>query len=361
MQVSEHAYAVILAGGGGTRLWPKSRQKTPKHLLKLFGKDTILQLTYQRIRLIFEPQKIFIITHKNHLEEAKIQLPEMLEDRWIVESEAKNTALAIAMAAAHVAKEDPEAVILNVHSDQVIKSEDKFCQAAAEAIRVAAETDNIVTIAIKPTFAHTGLGYIRIGNQLEGTKAFKALGFKEKPDLSTAQAFLASGQYLWNSGMYSWSVKNLFASFAQHAPELKQAIDQAMEVIGTDQEQQVINKIYEQAENLAIDVAVSEKATNLVVVPGDFDWSDVGDWKVMYDTGQKDNSGNVVSNPANFIQIDTKDSLIENNGRLVVTIGLKDVIVVDTDDALLVCHKDRSQDVKKIVEQLKEDKKDQLL
>jgi mannose-1-phosphate guanylyltransferase len=361
MEVSNHAYAVILAGGGGTRLWPKSRQKKPKHLLSLLGKETILQLTYKRMRMIFPPERILIVTHQNHLEEAKHQLPEMKKDNWIVESQAKNTALAIAVAAAYVGHRDPEGVILNVHSDQLITNDEKFVKAAKNALVVAEQTENLVTIAIKPTFAHTGLGYIRVGEQFEDTPAFKARGFKEKPDFSTAQAFLASGQYLWNSGMYSWSVKNLNTAFAEHSPEFKKHIDVLLGVIGTEKEEETVKKIYSSATSEAIDYAVSEKAKNLVVIPGDFGWSDVGDWKVVYDLSKKDGWGNARVSEENTVLIETRNSLVEVGGRMIAVVGLSDIVIVDTPDALLVCHKDRTQDVKKVVEQLKEQKKTELL
>jgi mannose-1-phosphate guanylyltransferase len=360
-QVSEHAYAVILAGGGGTRLWPKSRQKLPKHLLSLFGKETILQLTYQRMRQVLPPERILIVTHKNHVEEAKRQLPEMLGENWIVEPQAKNTALAIAIGAAYVASKDPEGVIINVHSDQMITDDELFLQAVVEALSISGSTENIVTIAIEPTFPHTGLGYIWVGEKLEGFDAYKAREFKEKPDLETAQSFLASGEYLWNSGMYSWSVKNLYKEFEELSPKLRDYADQIQNAVSTTDLEEIKNRIYDQAENIAIDIAVSEKATNLVVVRGAFGWSDVGDWKVVYDLSQKDSSGNARVDENNTVLIDTKNCLIESDKRMIVAIGVEDLIIVDTGDAIMICRKDRTQDVKKAVEQLKADGKEEYL
>jgi mannose-1-phosphate guanylyltransferase len=360
--MNEHLYAVILAGGGGTRLWPLSRQKHPKHLLQLIGKETILQSTYKRVRKSFPPEKIFIITHKNHLEEAKRQLPEMQKKNWLVEPQAKNTAMAMTVAATYIAKLDPEAVVINLPADHIIKDITKYSKAAFNALQVAANTKTIVAIGIKPTFAHTGLGYMRIGQQLDDTPAFIGRGFKEKPDLATAQAFLISGEYLWNGGIYSWAVKTLFEELSLHAPELKKASDQLLKVIGKSTEKKVMEKLYEKVENIAIDVAVSEKAKNLAIVPGDFDWSDVGDWRVVYDISAKDEQENVVmGNKDQAVLHETKDTFISAQDKLVVAIGLENLVIIDTEDALLICHKDKTQDVKKAVEKLKALKKDKYL
>ncbi len=366
MTVPEHAYAVILAGGGGTRLWPKSRQKTPKHLLKLFGKESMLQMTYNRIAKILPPQKVFVITHQNHLSQAQEQLSDIPEENWIVEPQAKNTALAMGIASAVIGHHDPEASIVNLAADQVIEDDDKFLQTLIAGLEIAGRTENLVSIGIRPTFPHTGLGYIRTGEQVDAasdrkTYIFASRGFKEKPDLATAQSFLASGQYLWNANLYCWSYKTITKAMQQHAPEIAKAMAQVEEAWGTPDQKTVMEEVYEQAESIQIDIAVSEKAENLVVIPGDFGWSDIGDWKVMYDNGQKDTKGNVISEEDEVVSVDTYGSLVETNGRMIALIGLRDVVVVDTPDALLVADKSRSQDVKKIVEQLKEKKRGELL
>lgn len=359
---SEHFYAVILAGGGGTRLWPKSRKKFPKHFLKLYGDKTLLQQTFDRIEPVINPKKIFLITLKDYVPEVKKQLPSLLEENIIAEPQAKNTALAMGVVSAYIRKRDPEAVVVNLAADHLFEDEEKFREVILSALRVAAEDDHIVAIGIKPSFAHTGLGYIKIGDELEEFKdknnsvfVFKGLGFKEKPDLTTAQSFLSSGQYLWNANLYCWSVSTIQKAMLEHSPELAKGIEQIFSSIGTKQENKTVEEVYEGAENVQIDVAVSEKAKNLVVIPGDFGWSDVGDWKVIYETHKKDEAGNVLlTKGGEFFPIDTKNSLIQTNGRPVVTIGLDDVVVIDTDDALLVCNKSRSQDVKKAIELLKD-------
>lgn len=368
-KLSEHFYAVILAGGGGTRLWPKSTKKHPKHLLKLFGEQTLLQLTYSRIENVIPDKKIFVITFKDHAKEVMEQLPKIPKENFIVEPQAKNTALAMGTAAAYIGAKDPEGVIINLAADQIHKDIKRFQETALAALEAASQGDYIVAIGIKPTFAHTGLGYIRIGDQLGEIKiyskdiyAFKSKGFKEKPDLVTAQEFLASEQYLWNANLYCWSIKTIFSAFEKHHPQIYKFISQIKDAVDSFKEKEVLESVYDQAENIQIDYAVSEKASNIVVIPGDFGWSDVGDWQVVYDLSQKDASGIVNSNKnTELINIGSKNCLVEANGKLIVTIGLEDVVIVDTGNVLLVCKKENSQDVKKAVEKLKEEGKDKFL
>lgn len=366
---SSHFYAVILAGGGGTRLWPKSRRETPKHLLKLYGNETMLQQTFNRIIPVIPPENIFLITLKNYVSKVEEQLTKLPKKNIIAEPEAKNTALAMGAAAAFVKHRDKEAVIINLAADQLIEDENKFRQVVVSALEVASQRDHIVAIGIRPTFAHTGLGYIKIGDELEEFSdrknnlfVFKCRGFKEKPDLVTAQSFLASGQYLWNANLYCWSAGTIFKSMHEHSPAIAKGMEQILTVIGTDREKSVMEEVYGKAENIQIDYAVSERAKNMVVVPGDFGWNDVGDWKVIYETKDQDHDGNVIdTEEGNFVGIETKNCLVETNGRLVVTIGLDNLIVVDTPDALLVCNKNKTQDVKKAVEKLKSEGKLKLL
>lgn len=361
---NHHFYTVILAGGGGTRLWPKSRKKSPKHLLKLTGERTMLQLTYDRILPIIPNERILIITNKNHLEEAQNQLPDVPKENFIAEPEAKNTALAMGVAAAYVKKRDEDGVIINLAADHTYKNEDKFRKIALYAMEVAAENEYLIAIGIEPTFAHTGLGYIKIGNELKtvGTgrdKAyvFKSKGFKEKPDLATAKSFYASGQYLWNANNYVWSAKLCLEAFETHAPELYKNINAIYESIGTENETRVLEKEYDKAENTQIDIAISEKVNNLAVIPGDFGWSDIGDWNILYEVSQKDRDKNVViGDNLQFIGVNTNNILVEGDKKLIAVVGLENIVVVDTEDAILICHKDKTQDVKKVVEKLKAEK-----
>lgn len=365
MSTSEHFYAVILAGGGGTRLWPKSRKSTPKHFLKLYSDKTLIQETYARNIQILPKERIFVITAQSQSELIEKQLPDLPKENLITEPEAKNTAMAMGLAVAVIYQRDPEAVIINLPADHLIENEKKFQDVVWQTLTVAAETDNIVAIALRPTYPHTGMGYIKIGDELEnlsdrqkGIFVFDGKGYREKPDLITAQSFIASGQYLWNGGMYCWAAKTFIFAAESHVPWLAQGMDKIIQAKG---KKEVLAEVYQGAESIAVDYAISEKAKNMVVIPGDFGWSDIGDWKVVFDTHPKNEENNVINGGGEFISIDTKESLIEGNGRLIATVGLKDIVIIDTPDALLVCAKDRSQDVKKVVEKLKAEKKEQYL
>lgn len=368
MDQNKHYYALILAGGGGTRLWPKSRKKQPKHLLSLVDKETLLKTTYKRIATIIPPERIFVITLEDHAKFVYEQLTNLPKQNIILEPEQKNTALAMGVGAAFIKKIDPDAVIINLAADQTVEDIKKFGESALLALKVASSGDYIVSIGIKPTFPHTGMGYIKIGDEFENEHTttedyvFKGKGFKEKPNLATAQSFVASGQYLWNASLYTWSIPTVFKAFENFAPHICEALNTIYDAIGTSSQQKTIEKVYSEIGNPnSIDYEVSEKAKNILVVPGDFGWSDVGDWKVVYDISAKSPEGNVVIGEDRFIGIDTRDCLIEPNGRLVVAVGLQDIVVVDTEDAILICAKDKTQDVKKAVEKLKELKKEKFL
>lgn len=367
MEKSDDFYVVILAGGGGTRLWPKSRKKTPKHLLNLYGNRTMVQQAFDRILPLIPKERIYLITLETYVKDIKEQLPELLDENIIAEPQGKNTALAMGLAAAVIRKRNPKAVLINLAADQLVQDDNLFRKTILGSLNVASEADLLVSIGIKPTFPHTGFGYINTGENLEEYSTddlfvFKCKGFKEKPDLATAQAFISSGEYLWNANLYCWSVEAIDKAFAIHAPVLHNLIEEVFGVLGTEKEKDMIRVIYEKAENIQIDVAVSEKAKNLVVVPGDFGWNDVGDWKVIYDTKPKDENGNViVDEDHHLININSEDCLVEGSGKLIALIGLKDVVVIDTKDALLICSKDKTQDVKKVVEKLKEENLEEYL
>lgn len=366
MQAPDNSYAVILAGGGGTRLWPKSRKAYPKHLLTLFGKHSMLQTTFNRISPLIPPARILVITGEDYVADIKKQLPELPVENIIAEPQAKNTALAMGVGAAYVHKRKPNSAVIYLAADHVIANEERFRQTVLGALTAALTNEYIVTIGVQPNFPHTGLGYIKVGKELdyltaENTYVFECQGFKEKPDLATAQSFLASGDYLWNANIYCWSTKTIFNAFEKLAPNTAKIIQDILQSIGTSDEKAILTKSYETAENNQIDTAISEKADNIVVIPGDFGWNDVGDWKVVYDMKPKNNDGNVMDSLADIIAVDTKNSLIEGGERLIVTIGVEDLVIIDTPDALLICAKDKTQDVKKAVEKLKEEKKDKYL
>lgn len=363
----DHTFAVILAGGGGTRLWPKSRNKTPKQFLKLIGKETMIQLTASRITKLIPWERVIVVTNEQHQDEVRKQLSEIPADNIIAEPKKRDTALAMYVGALHAFSMDPEAVIINCASDHVVTDEAGFLQVMKSAATIAAEGQYLVTVGITPDRPATGFGYIKIGDDLRkinhGLSLFKVESFTEKPNEPTARAFISTGKYFWNANMYVWSAKALEESFAQHMPKMHELV-QPLKSISPAEFQSMLPQIYDQAESISIDYAISEKATNLVLIPGDFGWNDLGDWKVVYDLETKDLHGNVTIGDGEIMHtlaINSQNNLIHVNGKLVALVGIDDMIVIDTDEILMIAPKNRSQDVKKLVERLKEENRPEYL
>jgi len=365
--MNEHYYALILAGGGGTRLWPKSREKSPKQCLKLGGEKTLLQATAERVHKIVEWDHMYIITNEAQIKDVIEQLPNVPPSQIIAEPEKRETALAMGTGAMMIQERDPDAVIMNFASDHTIVNEKEFIRVMKAAAKVAEDFSHLVAVGIPPSFPHTGLGYIRIGDEI-GTEAdisvFEVERFREKPNLATAKAFLATGKYFWNANNYTWSVIALEQAFRKHAPKIAEALDTLRPHVGKASFNEMLKNVYTEAESISIDYAISEKVDNLLLLPGDFGWNDIGDWKVVYDLGEKNDSGNVVLRDASngeLIEYESRNNLVYVNGRLIALVGVKDMAVVDTSDVLLIMPKEQSQDVKKLVAQLKELGKKQYL
>ena len=363
----QHTYGVILAGGGGTRLWPKSRNKTPKQFLKLTSNATMMQITAKRVNQIVPWKKIIVVSNKLYLDEVVKQLPQVPKENIISEPEKKDTALAMLVGSLYAKSKDPDAIIINAASDHVVPDELEYVRTMKAAAKVAFRKKQLVTIGITPIYPATGFGYIKISDDIEkvskGLSLFKVESFTEKPNESTAKGFISTGKYYWNANMYVWSAQTIQDAFAKHMPQMYK-LTKDLSKLNAKKFHEALNYIYKKAESISIDYAISEKADNLVLIPGDFGWNDVGDWKVVYDLGKKNSQGNVIisdSNKADNINIDTQDSLIHANGRLIATIGLKDMIIVDTNEILLIAPKKRSQDVKKIIEKLKAEKRKEYL
>ncbi len=367
MNISDHAFAVILAGGGGTRLWPKSRNQTPKQFLKLTSDRTMMQVAADRVTKMVDWDHVIVVTNAQYLDEVKSQLPEVPVQNIIAEPAKKDTALAMLVGTLFAYSQDPEAVVLNGASDHVVTDVGGFVKVMEAALQEAATGENLVTVGITPTFPSSAFGYIKIGEDLRkinrDLSVFKVNSFTEKPNVATARAFISTGKYFWNANMYVWAAKTLMQAFQKHQPETY-ALTESLATLQGTAFQKALPAIYEQATAISIDYAISEKADNLVLLPGDFGWNDVGDWKVVYDLGKKDSEGNVVtgdSHKADTVIINSQHNLIHANGRLVALIGVEDLIVVDTDEILMIVPKNQSQDVKKAVEQLKADGKTEYL
>lgn len=358
----KHTYVVLLAGGAGTRLWPTSRSQTPKQFNKLFGRHTLFQETIRRVKGLVPLSRVFVITNKDYLDEIEQQEPLLVEKNIIAEPVKRNTALAMGVAAAYVYKKDPDAVIINLATDHLITENDVYRDTLATAAAFAQEHRCLVSVGIVPTFPHTGLGYIQSGEKVGKVgphDVFKVKSFKEKPDEDTAKKFLKEGGYFWNANNYVWHAATVLNEFKTLCPDIFKNIMAIYEAIGTPKEAEVLNEQYHAAREEQIDTAISEKTDKLYVIPGSFGWDDVGDWKVVYDLSSKDADGNHVAvhgQQGLHLGIDTKNSLIHTADKLVATIGVDNLIIIETKDALLVCHKDQAQTVKQLVGLIKDKK-----
>jgi mannose-1-phosphate guanylyltransferase len=352
----EHYYAVILAGGGGTRLWPMSRAETPKQLLALVEENSMFCVSVERLAPLFTPEQIYVVTGDRFVEALCADAPQIPRANFLVEPSAKNTAAAAALAAAVIQARDPEATIVLLTSDHHITEKDKF-RRVLEAAYILAQDDYIVTLGISPSIPATGFGYIRRGEMLSEINDFigyKSLGFTEKPDTETAIRFIRSGEYSWNSGMFIWRADRAMREFQQHQPELYEAMIELQPSVGTPEYEAKLAEVWERAPRLPIDTAVMEKTERMAVIPVDIGWSDVGSWDALFEVLDLDTDGNGFkgSSPSRLL-IDTKNILVYSD-KLTVAIGVEDLVVVETQDALMICKKNRTQDVKKVVDMLRE-------
>ena len=360
--MSELIYGLILAGGSGSRLWPMSREMYPKQLLKIGGKLTLFQSTFTRLVENIDDKRIFSITNVKHASNVKMQLSELQkkfcrtsEYKVITEPVGKNTAPAIALASQYIkehAGRGKDPIILVAPSDHMVSDTLEFSNTVNKAVKLAKE-GYIVTFGIVPQRADTGFGYIKTGKnaKIQGyvKTALKVSEFKEKPDLETAEKYVDSGKYFWNSGIFMFKVSTFMSELKKHCPEILNILKTATL---TDKEPTIEYEIFKTMPDISIDYAVMEKSKKIALLPLDCGWNDLGSWQAIYDVSKKDKNGNYIT--GNVIDVDSKDSMIYSNSKLITTIGLKDTVVVETEDAILVCDKNRTQDVKKIYEKLKD-------
>lgn len=347
--------ALIMAGGRGERFWPKSRKHLPKQFLSLTNDGkTMIQLTVERILPIVDMDNIYISTNENYKKLVMEQLPEIPEANILCEPVGKNTAPCIGLAAVHIRKKIGDAIMMVLPSDHLIKNNVMFLDVLRDASDVAKENTNLVTVGITPSYPEIGYGYIQFDTQNISeckNRAYKVLKFKEKPDLSKAKEYVSSGEYLWNSGMFIWKSSSILSNIESFMPETYEGLKKIEESIGTDIQNEVLNSEFEKFKSESIDYGIMEHAKDIYILPGTFGWDDVGSWLALERINPTNEFGNVVN--GNVISIDTKNSIIHGGKKLVATVGLKDIIVVDTEDALLICDKDSTQDIKKIIENLK--------
>ena len=353
-----HFYAVIMAGGGGTRLWPISRKTTPKQFLRLFGERTLFQIAVDRLGGLFTPEEIFVVTVADQAEQLHLQCPELKTENFLIEPMPRGTASVVAMAAVAIQKIDPQGIMVVLTADHFIQNVAGF-QTVLKAGYEVAQKGYLVTLGIPPTYAATGYGYIEYGAKIghfSDLDVFDVSAFKEKPDEQTAHAFLEKGGYSWNSGMFIWRVDVILDKFKLLMPDLSLHLDQLRNDIGQDHTTPYFREIWGSIHPETIDYGIMEKSDHCVVLPaGDLQWNDVGSWDSLFQVIDPDAHGNILIN-TQHIGLDTYNSLVcsTSTDRLIVTIGMENVIIVDSGDALLICPRGESQRVKELVKYLKD-------
>ncbi len=348
----EKKTALIMAGGRGERFWPRSRQNMPKQFLSLTddGK-TMIQLTVERILPLVNMEDIFIVTNRSYKDLVREQLPDLPDENILCEPVGKNTAPCIGLGAVHIAKKYGDAVMMVLPSDHLIKYTSLFLNTLSDACEVAEQGGNLVTLGIAPDCPETGYGYIKFQPEQTLGRAFAVERFVEKPDLETAKAYLASEQYLWNSGMFIWKTSTILKNLQTYLPETYRGLYKIGEAIGTPMEEQVLEREFQAFEAESIDYGVMEKAKNIYILSGAFGWDDVGSWLAVGRIKRSNELGNVVN--GNVVTVDTRNTTIQGSEKLIAAVGLEDMIVVDSEDALLICEKDHAGDIKKVLENLK--------
>ncbi len=347
-------YALIMAGGSGTRLWPLSRQNQPKQAIELIDHRTMFQHAVDRLDTLLPPERVLVVTAREHVEALAAQVPSVPPENFIIEPMARGTAGAIGLAALHLQRRDPEAAMAVLTADHYIRDVDKFRRVLSVAVRAARE-GHIVTLGIEPSFPSTGFGYIRRRERMQridGFDLYAVDAFVEKPDAARAAEFLATGLYSWNSGMFIWQISRIMAEFARQMPGFYAQLQTIGAALDTSREAEVLAEVWPQVRRETIDYGIMEGADDVIVIPVDIGWADIGDWAAVYQLHCPDEAGNVVIG-TDHVGVETRASFIHGRQKLIATVGLKDVIVIDTDDVVLICARDRAQDVKLIVEQLK--------
>lgn len=355
-ELAPDAHVAILAGGEGTRLWPLSRSRRPKQLLRLNGERSLIQQTVDRLLPLVPPERILIITEQSHAADLRAQLPELPDTSIVVEPTRRGTAAALLLAALNVRQRAPEATWASVHSDAFITEDEEFRRTLAAALVAAQDGTCLLTTGVRPRFPSTGYGYIQIGdviNEVRGFQVRRVRRFVEKPDQQTASGYVASGEYLWNPGVFVWRNTSLLEAFQTHQPDIFATLDSVPLAH--------IEDVYAQARRETIDVGIMEKATNVATIPSDFGWSDIGSWAELWELAERDADANVWRGDGRVLAAESQRNLVYAEGRSVALVGVDDLVVVETADAVFICPRDRAQDVRLIVQRLQRDGETDLL
>ncbi len=352
--MNKHHYVAIMAGGIGSRFWPMSRTDFPKQFLDILGTGkTLIQQTFDRYKKLVPPENIFVITAKEYAGIVQKQLPELKHENILAEPSRKNTAPCIAYVAFKLLQKDPKALMIAAPADHLIMETDEFLKTVKKALDFVNHFDALVTIGVKPTYPNTGYGYIQHETIEAVPDVYKVKTFTEKPNTELAKTFIASGDFLWNAGIFTWKVKSILSAFEKYLPEIYDVFASEKDKFNTPQETEAIETIYPQCTNISVDFGVMENADNVYLVPASFSWSDLGTWNSAWEIMEKDYFGNAVSGKKVMV-VDAKNCMVyvpEN--KLVLLQGLDDFIVVDTKDVLLVCKKEKEQEIKDYVAEIK--------
>jgi len=350
-------YAIIMAGGVGSRFWPRSTKKTPKQFIQMIGDRTLIQDTVKRLEGLVKNENIYIVTNSLQLDELKKQLDNIPFENLIVEPFGRNTAACIGLASVIISKKDKDAVTVVLPSDHIIHDIAEFHKSILCAANYANASNGLVTIGINPTKPETGFGYIQIDDRAVQDNIFRVYTFAEKPNYATAIRFIESGDFLWNSGIFIWRTDSIINEIKSLMPDLYEGLEKIKQGLDKPDYPALINNVYGQLRKVSIDYGIMEKSKRVYLTKGNFRWSDVGSWEEVYNLSEKDNDGNVIQG---LVYTDMViDSFIHSEDKFTAVIGVDNLVIVSSNDAVLVCRKDKSQEVKRIVDYLKINKLDQ--
>ncbi len=346
-------YAILMAGGVGSRFWPVSTTELPKQFHDMLGAgDTLIQKTFKRLSKLIPKENIYILTNERYNDLVLEQLPDVTQKQVVLEPAMRNTAPCILYASLKIQKENPDALVIVAPSDHWIEDETAFSKNVEEAFNYCSTNNALMTLGITPTFPNTGYGYIEYNKS--STNTIKEVRqFREKPDYKAAQEFIAQGNFLWNGGIFMWSVKSVVSAFKINQPELYHLFEAGIEAYNTQEEAAFIKENYAKAENISIDYAIMEKSNNVYVIAAEFDWNDLGTWGSLYDKLDKDSHGNAISNAKSLAENAEGNLIRTKTDKLVVVDGLNNFIIVDNEDTLLIYPKDKEQDIKQVLQRVK--------
>nr|PZN57077.1 MAG: mannose-1-phosphate guanyltransferase [Chloroflexota bacterium] len=359
----QHFYAMIMAGGGGTRLWPMSRNNTPKQLLPLVEEQSMFRISVERLAPLFPPDQIYVVTGRKYLEALRKEAPEIPAENFITEPYGRDSGPAAALGLTVIARRDPEATVAILTADHHIANKEAFRNVLVAAHELAGD-NYIVTLGISPSVPSTAFGYIRRGKdirEINGFRAYESLGFSEKPNMMRAMEFISTGEYSWNSGMFILKARQGLEEFRRQQPEMYDRFARLAEFVDTRDFENMLDQIWDDVKKISLDFAIMEGAERIAVIPVDIGWSDVGTWDALFDVLNLDEFGNGFRGQAGQpILVDTRNTLVYSD-KLTVTIGVEDLVVVDTPDVIMICHKKRAQDVKDVVNKLREARQEKYL